>query len=32
MKQTLKFVTKLFAAIDGYAEIKAENEQHDLNL
>ncbi len=32
MKQTPKFVTKLFAAIDGYADIKAENEQQALNL
>ncbi len=32
MKQTPKFVTKLFAAIDGYADIKAENEQKALDL
>ena len=32
MKQTPKFVTKLFAAIDGYADIKAENDQKALNL
>ena len=32
MKQTPKFVTKLFAAIDGYADIKSENEQQALDL
>ena len=32
MKQKPKFVTKLFAAIDGYADIKAQNEQQALNL
>ena len=32
MKQKPKFVTKLFAAIDGYADIKAENEQQALSL
>ncbi len=32
MKPKLKFVTKLFAAIDGYAEIKAWNEQQALTL
>ena len=32
MKQTPKFVTKLFAAIDGYADIKAQSDQQALNL
>ena len=32
MKQTPKFVTKLFAAIDGYADIKAKDEQRALSL
>jgi len=27
-----KFITKLFAAIDGYAEIKAQDKQHALDL
>jgi len=32
MKQKPKFVTKMFAAIDGYADIKAENKQQAHNL
>ena len=32
MKTKLKFVTKLFAAIDGYAEIKVQSEQQALDL
>ena len=32
MKQSPKFVTKLFTAIDGYADIKTQNEQQALNL
>ena len=32
MKTKPKFVTKLFAAIDGYAEIKAQSEQQALDL
>lgn len=32
MKQTPKFVTKLFAVIDGYGDIKIQNDQQALNL
>ena len=30
MKKTPKFVTNLFAVIDGYADLKAQNEQQAL--